>query len=164
VNVKNHSIPYTGNVPARPLISRYPATCRLNGQWDFGRVLWDDQIPDAVQRLGGAVQPDRPGTRPAIRRVAVHQRRRRPRHADHAVRVDCPVQPVGGGSAGPFPVPRRRGVSIQLVVGPVRDAQRGQTVRGRQRSAIRGAQVLQAAAGATDQSAHRSGGQPGPVQ
>lgn len=53
---------------------------------------------------------------------------------------------------------------VQPARRPVRDAQRGQKSRHRQRPAVRGAQVLQEAAGAADQPAVRPGRQPGPVQ
>jgi len=55
-------------------------------------------------------------------------------------------------------------MSVRPVGRPVRDQQRGQEVRGRQRAALRGAQVLQATAGTADQPAVRPGRQPSPVQ
>lgn len=46
----------------------------------------------------------------------------------------------------------------------MRDQQRGQEIRVRQRAVVRGAQVLQAPAGAADEQAVRPVGQPGQVQ
>lgn len=138
--------------------------CRFDGERDAGRVLRGDQAADAVQRHGRAVQRRRPRAVSAVGRAAVRGRVRRPGPVVHAVRVDGAVQPVGRGAAHPFAVSGRRGVSVRPAVRPVRDQQRGQEVRGRQRPAVRGAQVLQAAAGAADQPAHRPAGQPGQVQ
>jgi len=74
------------------------------------------------------------------------------------------VQPFGGGAAYPVAVSGRRSVPVRPGGRPVRDQQRGQEVRGRQRAAVRGAQVLQAAAEAADQPAVRPGRQPDTVQ
>lgn len=74
------------------------------------------------------------------------------------------MQPVGPGAARPVPVSHGRGVPVRPAGRPVRDQQRGQEVRGRQRAAVRGAQVLPAAAGAADQQAVRPERQPGQVQ
>lgn len=74
------------------------------------------------------------------------------------------MQPVGGGTAYPVALSDRRGLPVRPGGRPVRDQQRGQEVRGRQRTAVRGAQVLQAATGAADQPAVRPVCQPSPVQ
>lgn len=97
--------------------------------------------------------------------AAVRDRRQqRQGRAGPAVPIDGPVWPPEGRAADTNPLHGRRGVPIQPARGPVRDAQRGQKTRYRQRPAVRGAQVLQAAAGAADQPAVRPGGQPRPVQ
>lgn len=137
---------------------------RFDGQRIAGRVLRGDQAADAVQRDGRAAQPGRPRARPAVGRAAVRQHGGRARPVGHAVRVDGPVQPVGRGAARPVPVSLGRGVPVRPAGRPVRDQQRGQEVRGRQRAAVRGAQVLPAAAGAADQQAVRPERQPGQVQ
>lgn len=142
--------------------------CRFDGERVTGRLLRGDQTADVVQRQRCAVQPGRTRSRPPVELSAVRGGRksaeRRPRPVGHAVRVDNPVQPVGRGTAGPVAVPVRRGVPVRPGLRPVRDQQRGQKVRDGQRTAVRGAQVLQAAAGAADQPAVRPGRQPGPVQ
>lgn len=129
------------------------------------RVLRGDQTSDSVQRYRGSVQPGRARPRPTIGLAAIRRRYARcPRPVGHAVRVDGPVQPVGCGTAYPVAVSVRRGVPVRPGGRSVRDQQRGQKVRGRQRTAVRGTQVLQAAAGTSDQPAVRPGRQPSPVQ
>lgn len=140
---------------------------RFDGERFTGRVLRRDQAADAVQRDGRNAQPGgtRAGRAAAGGRAAVRDGRARPpRPAGRAVRGDGAVQPGAGGPAHPVTVPGRRGVPVPPARRPVRGAQRGQKVRGRQRAAVRGAQVLPASARAADQPAVRPGRQPGPIQ